>query len=93
MRSLKQLIQIMKGQNNFWQHIAFLTCSWRFLRSNELEQLEFKWILEPRVYFVREKAWTIWQYGLSNFQGRDRKLDRILAKKQRKEIVVCYKSI
>ena len=21
---------------------AFLTCSWRFLRSNELEQLEFK---------------------------------------------------
>ena len=27
----------------------------------------------------------IWQYGLSNFQGRDRKLDRILAKIQRKE--------
>ena len=32
----------MKGQNNFWQQNAFLTCSWRFLRSNEIEQLVFK---------------------------------------------------
>ena len=32
----------MKGQNNFWLQNAFLTCSWRFLRSNKLEQLEFK---------------------------------------------------
>ena len=32
----------MKGQNNFWQQDAFLTCSWRFFRSNKLEQLEFK---------------------------------------------------
>jgi hypothetical protein len=40
LRSLEQLIQTMKVQNNFWQHNAFLTCSWRFLRSNKLEQLE-----------------------------------------------------
>ena len=29
----------MKGQNNFWQKNA---CSWKFLISNKLEQLEFK---------------------------------------------------
>ena len=34
LRSLEQFIQTVKGQNNFWQQIAFLTCSWRFLRSN-----------------------------------------------------------
>ena len=39
LRSLEQFIQTVKGQNNFWQHNAFLTCSWRFLRSKELEQL------------------------------------------------------
>ena len=38
LRSLEQFIQTVKGQNNF----AFLTCSWRFLISNKLEQLEFK---------------------------------------------------
>ena len=42
LRSLEQFIQTIKGQNNFWQQNAFLTCSWRFLRYNELEQLEFK---------------------------------------------------
>ena len=42
LRSLKQFIQIVKGQVNFWQQNAFLTCFWRFLRSNKLEQLEFK---------------------------------------------------
>ena len=42
LRSLGQFIQIVKGQNNFWQQNAFLTCSWRFLRFNKLEQLEFK---------------------------------------------------
>ena len=36
LRSLEQFIQTVKGQNNF------LTCSWRFLISNKLEQLEFK---------------------------------------------------
>ena len=38
LRSLEQFIQTVKGQNNFWQQDAFLTCSWRFLRSNKLEQ-------------------------------------------------------
>ena len=42
LRSLEQLIQTVKGQNNFWQKNAFLTCSWRFLISNKFEQLEFK---------------------------------------------------
>ena len=32
----------MKGQNNFLVTEWFLTCSWRFLISNKLEQLEFK---------------------------------------------------
>ena len=32
----EQFVRTVKGQN------AFLTCSCRFLRSNELEQLEFK---------------------------------------------------
>ena len=32
----------VRTQNNFWQQNVFLTCSWRFLRSNKLEQLEFK---------------------------------------------------
>ena len=42
LRSLEQFIQTMKGQNNFWQQNAFLSCSWSFLRSNNLEQLELK---------------------------------------------------
>ena len=42
LRSLEQFIQTVKGQNNFWQQKAFLTCSWRFLMSNKLGQLEFK---------------------------------------------------
>jgi hypothetical protein len=41
-RSLQQLIQAVKGQDNFWQQNAFITCSWRILRYNELEQLELK---------------------------------------------------
>ena len=43
LRSQEQFVQTVKGQNNFWyeQH-AFLTCSWRFLRSNKSEQLQFK---------------------------------------------------
>ena len=35
LRSPEQFIQTVKGQNN-----AFLTCSWRFLISSKLEQLE-----------------------------------------------------
>jgi hypothetical protein len=42
LRSLEQFVRTVKGLNNFWQQIAFLTCSWRFLRSNKLEQLKFK---------------------------------------------------
>ena len=42
LRSLEQFIRTVKGENNFWQPKAFLTCSWRFLGPNELEQLEFK---------------------------------------------------
>ena len=42
LRSLEQLIQTVKGQNNFWQQNAFFTCSWRFLISNKLEQSKFK---------------------------------------------------
>ena len=42
LRSPEQFIQTVKGQNNFWQQNAFLTCSWMFLISNKLEQLEFK---------------------------------------------------
>ena len=42
LRSLEQFILTVKGQNNFWKQNAFLTCSWRFVRSNKLEQLEFK---------------------------------------------------
>ena len=38
-RSLEQFIQTVKGQNNFWYQNAFLTCSWRFLRSQKIERL------------------------------------------------------
>ena len=34
--------QTVKGQNIFWNKNAFSTCSWRFLISNKLGQLEFK---------------------------------------------------
>ena len=50
LRSLKQFIQTVKGQNNFCKHNTFLTCSWRFLRSNKLEQLEFK---------LEKKCWDV----------------------------------
>ena len=39
LRSLEQFIPTVKGQNNFWKQNVFLTCSWKFLRSNTLEQL------------------------------------------------------
>ena len=42
LKSLEQFILTVKGQNNFWRQKAFLTCSWRFLISNNSEQLEFK---------------------------------------------------
>ena len=42
LRSLEQFIQTVKGQNNSWLQNAFLTCSWRFLRLDTLEQLKSK---------------------------------------------------
>ena len=42
LRSLEQFIQTVKGQNNFWEQNAFLTCFMRFLISNKLEWLESK---------------------------------------------------
>ena len=42
LRSLEQFAQTVKGQNNVCYQNAFLTCSWRFLGSNKLEQLELK---------------------------------------------------
>ena len=39
LRSLEQFIHTVKCQNNFWQQNAFLTCSWRFLISDKLEQI------------------------------------------------------
>ena len=42
LRSPEQFIQSVKGQNNFWYSEYFLTCSWRFLTSNKLEQLKLK---------------------------------------------------
>ena len=42
LRSLEQFIQAVKGQNNFCEQNAFLTCSWRFPMSHKLEQFQFK---------------------------------------------------
>ena len=39
LRLLEQFIQTVQGQN---KENAFLTCFWRFLISNKLEQLESK---------------------------------------------------
>ena len=38
---LNNLFKQWIGPNNFWNR-KFLTCSWRLIRSNELENLEFK---------------------------------------------------
>ena len=56
MRSLEQFIQTVKDQNNFWQQNAFLTCSWRFLISNKLDQLEFKLEKNIGIYKHAEKV-------------------------------------
>ena len=45
LRSLEQFNQTVKGQKNFWLQNAFLTCSWRFLISNELEQFKLEKII------------------------------------------------
>ena len=38
LRSLEWFVFTVKGQNNFWWRNAFLTCSWRFLRYDNLEK-------------------------------------------------------
>ena len=40
-RWLEQFFRAMKSQNNFWNRML-LSCSWRFLKCNTLEQWEFK---------------------------------------------------
>ena len=42
LRSVEQFIRTVKGQTNVWEQNAFSICSWRFLKSNKLEQVEFK---------------------------------------------------
>ena len=42
LRSLERFVQTLKGRRNCWWQNAFLTFSCKFLRYDELEQLEFK---------------------------------------------------
>ena len=45
-----------KGLNNFWNRIlSFLTCSWRFLRSNIWEQIELKLEKNVGIYKLSRK--------------------------------------
>ena len=37
-----EITRAIYSKNKFWKLNAFSTCSWRFLMSNKLEQLEFK---------------------------------------------------
>ena len=47
LRSLEQFMQTVKGQYNFLEQKAFLTCSWKFFRSITLEKIgKNKWDLE-----------------------------------------------
>ena len=48
--SLEQFIWTVNDQLQFLKHIDFLTCSWRFLRSDRLEQFKFK--LEKKLGFM-----------------------------------------
>ena len=63
LRSQEQSIQTVKGQNNYWSQNAILTCSWKFLIPNKLEQLELKW----------EK-----NFGIQKSAGKVRKVSYIL---------------
>ena len=42
LRSLEQFIQTVKVRTIFGNRMLFYICSWRFVISNKLEQLEFK---------------------------------------------------
>ena len=66
--SVEQFIQTVKGQNSFWQHNAFLTCSWKFLISNKLEQLKFKlekwlgfWNMQEKLEKVFWLPWFLFE--------------------------------
>ena len=59
LRSLEQFIQTVKGQNNFWQQNAFLTCSWRFLISYRLERLYI--IQIGKIYWDLETCRKSWK--------------------------------
>ena len=60
LRSLEQFVQTVKGQNNFWWQNAFLTCSWKFLISNKLEQVELEKLLGFRNMQVRKYFFFLW---------------------------------
>ena len=42
LRSLEQFIETVKGQNNFWQQNAFLTCSCRYFISNRARAIRIQ---------------------------------------------------
>ena len=42
LRSLEKFITNIEKSEQFLKQNAFLTCSWRFLKTNTLEQLQFK---------------------------------------------------
>ena len=42
LKIFKQFIHLAKSRNHFWQQNVFLTCCWRFLRYNIVEQLKLK---------------------------------------------------
>ena len=65
LRQLEQFIQTVKVQNNFLKQNAFLTCSWRFIISNELEKFEFKLEKSSRFRNMQEKLEKIF----SNSEG------------------------
>ena len=52
--------QTVKGKNNFWWQNAFLTCSWKFLISNKLEQVELEKLLGFRNMQVRKYFFFLW---------------------------------
>ena len=57
LRLLEQFIQTVKGQNNFLYQNVFLTCSWRFFKSNKLEQEQVK-----KAFCYQKLFWpfTVW---------------------------------
>ena len=46
LRTLEQFIQTVKGQNNFWEQNAFLTCSWIINQKIRIQIEKTYWDLE-----------------------------------------------